>query len=216
MRLLKSIYAVLAIVTQNSSSIKAGRNLCQNIVKIRQQKCQIFVFAPVAAPNLQFFDPTKVFKILKEQEHYKLEIETKKAGRPFHRLRPNKAGIAHALLDKPVFMKAFEAIPPNADSVALSDGDVEKYNKSEIGKGSVMYDPAVTKRALHGLQILIKTSNAEARVAQYCSDFFTRLNGVGYAKFRKEDFEQAVSILMKNVYSLSFKDEMIKCTDIDN
>lgn len=58
-------------------------------------------------------------------------------------------------------------------------------------------------------------NDADARVTQFCSEFFNRLNAVGYEKLRTENPEQTVKLMMLYAYSGNLKEEMQKFIDLN-
>lgn len=53
-------------------------------------------------------------------------------------------------------------------------------------------------------------SNADARITQFCSDFFERLEGVGCCGFRIDNPEKTVSLLLPRVAPTALKRQMRK------
>ena len=182
----------------------------------QQNGATVSVFTPISAPILRSVDPSQVAKFLKERERYELEIESKQGEIPSLKVLPYKASVDHELLDNLVFMGKFESIVPDAEVDDLTDDHVESFVTSIVEKDDdVMYDPATIDKALRKLRIPMHISDPEARITQYCAEFFNRLNGVGYGKFRSENPEQTIKLLMQFVYPRNLKDEMQKCLDLN-
>lgn len=82
-------------------------------------------------------------------------------------------------------MGKFESIAPNAEPADLTSENIEAFIFSIVNKENVLYDHNIIFKALQGLRISMHVNDAEARVTLYCSQFFNRLNGIGYGKFRQ-------------------------------
>lgn len=131
-------------------------------------------------------DPVQVTRFLKERERYELEVKTKKAEIPTLTALPYSASIDRSLLKNLVFMGKFDAIAEDIDSAdELTDQQIETFIASFIKRSSTTdIDPNVIDKALEGFGMPMKISNAEARITQFCSDFFDRLENARYGNFR--------------------------------
>lgn len=181
---------------QTRSQAQLQNNLKMSTVNNDNGNASVSLFAPISAPILRSVDPSEIAKFLKERERYELEIKSKQAEIPSLKVLPYKASIDHQLLDNLVFMGKFDALAPDTEADKLTDDHIEKCIKSIIEKEDVLYDPNVIDKALKGLRMPININDAEARVTQFCSAFFNRLNAVGYGKFRTENPEQIVKLMI--------------------
>lgn len=160
----------------------------------------VSLFAPISAPILRSVDPSEIAKFLKERERYEPEIKSKQSEIPSLKVLPYKASTDHQLLDNLVFMGKFDKLAPDTETDTLSDDHVDKFVKSIIEEKDELFDPTVIDKALKGLRMPMNINDAEARVTQFCSEFFNRLNAVGYGKFRTENPEQTVKLMRQSVY----------------
>ncbi len=106
-------------------------------------------------------------------------------------------------------MGAFDTIAPGVEQADLSSDQVEKYVGSIVARtdDNEVY-PNVIKSALKRLQVPIEIADQKARMFQFCSDIFPRLDGVGYGDFKTKHPEKTIKMIQSHLYSQHLKDAM--------
>ena len=182
-----------------------------------QTTSSVSVFAPIAAPVLRSVDPIQVARFLKERERYELEIAAKKTEVPSLKVLPYSASIDRTLLKNLFFMGKFDTIAPTTSTAAeLSDEHIKAYVESIVSRsGGTVNNPALIEKALEGFVMPTHIADADARITQYCADFFERLESVGCSTFRDENPKKTVSLLLHHLQPATLKREMRRRVSYD-
>ncbi len=64
-------------------------------------------------------------------------------------------------------------------------------------------NPKLIEKAMKGLRINMKIESPEARALQYVTDAFSRLERVGYGKFREIYPRKTIELLQQNSFSVA-------------
>lgn len=86
----------------------------------------------------------------------------------------------------------------------------EIFLKSLVNKEYIPHNPVVIEKALRRIRMQIDINDAEARISQYCAEFFkcSKRGGYGYTVFRSENPEQEGKPPLKDVSSTHLKEEI--------
>jgi len=183
----------------------------------QQPAASISLFAPISAPILRSLEPVNVSRFLKERERYLLEIEAKQVDVPSLKALPYKASVDRSLLKSAFFFGKFQTIAADVTEVSnLTSEHIESFVKSLVARTSATRtDYSVIEKVLVGFSMPMKIVDADVRIMHYFSDFFERLESVGYGSFRTENPEQTVKLLISRLQPAALKHEMRKQIQFD-
>ena len=121
---------------------------------------------------------------MRDRERYELEVLEKQKEVPSLSLASFKVSVDPGLLRRMHFMGKLRAIAPGKEVAELTSQDIANWIQSLIKKTDSTYDPAIIEKALSKLRIQMNIADPEARVLEYCNEYFLRLEAVGYDDFK--------------------------------
>lgn len=169
------------------------------------------LFEPIAHPVLRSFDPARVSKFLKEYARYRAEVQERQKEVPSMSVASFKVCIERSRLDHMHFIGKFDDIAPGKAVDELTSDHIETFIRSivthEEGKE---INPRVLEKALKGIQMPMEIADPGARVMEFVSDFFERLDAVGYGDFKVKNPKKTVKLLQERLYPPGLKDAMLQ------
>lgn len=100
----------------------------------------------------------------------------------------------------------FKKIAPGRDFNRLPPTHVEKWVRSLVERETSTYDPSIIEKCLAGLRLHMNIADPGARMLDYCSLFFERLEPVGYGICKENNPKITVSLLTSKLYLKKFKE----------
>jgi len=125
--------------------------------------------------------------------------------------------VSRFLLKSAFFFGKFQTIAADVTEVSnLTSEHIESFVKSLVARTSATRtDYSVIEKVLVGFSMPMKIVDADVRIMHYFSDFFERLESVGYGSFRTENPEQTVKLLISRLQPAALKHEMRKQIQFD-
>lgn len=171
------------------------------------------LFQPITHPVLKSVDPVKVHAFLRDRERYETEIAEKKKEVPSLSKASYKVSVDSGLLKRMHFLGKFESFAPGKEYCNLTSTDIQKFVKSLVERKDESYDPTLIEKALKVLRIPTHIADPEARILEFASSFFERLESIGYDDFKEDNPKKTVKLLQEKLYPRKLKTVMQKALD---
>ena len=173
------------------------------------------IFTPVTAPVLRSVDPKKVVQFFNERERYEMEILGNQVEIPSLKMVPYTASIDRLMLKNLLFLEKMENIALDATIETISDEQQKTYINSLVKRSSNTYEPTQIEQALSSLSMPMEIVDPEARITQYCCNFFYRLESIGCIDFRTDNPKKTVQLLLQRIQTPALRSEMKKRIQFD-
>ena len=166
------------------------------------------MFQPISHPVLHSVEPVKVSQFLRDRERYEIEVREKKKEVPTMTAATYRVSVDPGMLRRMHFLGKFKSIAPDTAVSALTSAHIETWVKGMVRKDDMSYNRATIEKALSSLRVPMSIADPEARIMEYCNDFFTRLEWIGYEDFNTENPKKTVLLLQERLFPKTLKNVM--------
>lgn len=167
------------------------------------------MFATINHPVLSSIDPKDISKFLKDREKYEDEIEEKRNESPSIQAASYKVSIDRTLLNNMHFLGKFKDIAPGVTVKDLSSNRVEALLRGMVSRSRTDdVDPGTIHASLNGLKMKMTIRSAEARILDFLNNCFSRLEGVGYGDFKKNNPRKTIKLIQEKLYPVTLREAL--------
>lgn len=107
------------------------------------------------------------------------------------------------------FIGRFESIASGVSVEGLTSEHIEKFIRSIVThEKDKEINPALIEKAIKDIRMPMRMADPEARILEFVTDFFSRLEGVGYGDFKDENQEKTIKLLQERLYPPQLKRAM--------
>lgn len=150
----------------------------------------------------------KVSEFLRNRERYEVEVAEKKKELPGLSVATYKVSVDTGLFRRIQFLGKLEEVAPGRSLSQLTSTHIAKWVKRLVEREETTYDPSIIERCIADLKVPMHISDSEARMLEYCSLFFERLEAVGYDNFKENNPKKTVKLLTSRLFPKRFRETM--------
>ncbi len=122
-----------------------------------------------------------------------------------------RVSVDYCLLENMHVMGRFDSIAPEVDVEELTEDHIKAFLESITRRTEQDgYNPVVIENALKGVRMPLNIEDPEAREFEFMHNIFSRLEGVGYGDFKKENPKVMIQLIQERLYPHTLKAEMGK------
>ena len=144
---------------------------------------------------------------MRDRERYEIEVQEKKKEVPTL-TTAYRVSVDPGMLRRMHFLGKFKSISPNTAVSDLTSNDIETWVRGMVKNDDKNYDPAIIEKALATLRVPMSIADPEARMMEYCNDFFTQLESVGYENFKDDNPKKTIQLLQEKWFPKALKSVM--------
>ena len=168
----------------------------------------VTVCQPISHPVLRSVDPVNVFQFFRDRERYEIKVQEKKKEVPTLTTATYRVLVDPGMLRRMHCLGNFKSISPNSAASDFTCNEIEIWVRGMVKNNDKKYDPAIVEKALATLRAPMSIADPEARMMEYCNDFFTRLEFVRYENFKDDNSKKTVQLLQEKLFPKSLKSVM--------